>query len=61
MTTPSPPCPNCLGGKGRWLELAPNENGISSFICVNCAHYWTAPLLAEPAKVLPFERRTGTN
>jgi hypothetical protein len=55
INTPSPPCPICETGKGRWLELAwLDHNGQSSFICTNCGHFWTAPLLPERAKVLPF-------
>jgi hypothetical protein len=53
--TPTPPCPNCATGTGRWLELKRlGETQVSSFICVICGHFWDAALVPVPAKVLPF-------
>jgi hypothetical protein len=44
-----PACPNCQFGNGRRLEAASLTHGVDSFICVVCAHFWTAPLTSTPA------------
>lgn len=38
-----PPCPNCSGDRGRWLEGSSKDAYVDYFRCDACGHVWNIP------------------